>query len=106
GKQKHRYPRRPPRLERLFANARPFYFVTFNTYARLPLLARQEVHETFCSFCLRAQEHAIAVGRYVLMPDHVHLFVAFPPDGPTLARWTNSRQMDQLSPDGSTPYAR
>jgi len=90
GKQKHRYPRRPPRLERLFANAHSFYFVTFNTYARLPLLARQEVHETFCSFCLRAQEHAIAVGRYVLMPDHVHLFVAFPPDGPTLARWVHT----------------
>ena len=43
--QKQRYPRRPPRLDRLFANSRPFYFVTFNTYARLPLLARDVVAE-------------------------------------------------------------
>jgi len=85
--QKQRYPRRPPRLDRLFANSRPFYFVTFNTYARLPLLARPEVHETFCSFCLHAQEHGVAVGRYVIMPDHVHLFVALAPDGLTLVKW-------------------
>ena len=87
---KQRYPRRPPRLGRLFTDVRPFYFVTFNTYGRSPLLARQEVHETFCSFCVRAQEHAVAVGRYVLMPDHVHLFVLFPPNGLTLKRWVQT----------------
>ena len=85
GKQTH--PRRPPRLENHFANIRPFYFVTFNTYRRRPVLARQEVHKAFCNFCLRAQGHAVTVGRYVIMPDHVHLFVAFPPDGLTLDRW-------------------
>ena len=38
------------------------------------MLARDEVHETFCIFSLRAQRYDVAVGRYVIMPDHVHLF--------------------------------
>ena len=81
------HPKRPPRLTRLFDNLRPFYFVTFNTLARRPLLARPEVHDAFTGFCIRAQERDIAVGRYVLMPDHGHLFVAFPSDGLTLPEW-------------------
>ena len=33
-------------------------------------------HDSFVAFGLRAAEsHNIAVGRYVIMPDHVHLFV-------------------------------
>jgi putative transposase len=81
------YPRRPPRLERLFPDVYPLYFITFNTYKRRPLLAREEIHETFCSFCLHAQKHAVAVGRYVLMPDHAHIFVALPSEGITLVKW-------------------
>src|SRR6266536_906537 len=83
-------PRRPPRLGRLFDNVRPFYFVSFNTYRRQSLLACDEVHETFCAFSTKAKEHDIAVGRYVIMPDHVHLFVAFPSHGITLAPWVQS----------------
>ncbi|MCA1594435.1 MAG: transposase [Acidobacteria bacterium] len=85
--QKPHFPARPRRLELLFSNVRPFYFVTFNTYKRLPLLARPEIHETFHSFCIRAQEHNVAVGRYMIMPDHVHLFVALSPTGLTLSEW-------------------
>lgn len=84
------YPRRPPHLLWLFANVGPFYFLTFNTYMRLPLLAHQEVHEAFRSFCFRALEHEVAVGRYVLMPDHAHLFVALPVTGITLAKWVQA----------------
>jgi REP-associated tyrosine transposase len=32
----------------------------------------------------------VAVGRYVLMPDHIHLFVALPPDGILLTAWMKS----------------
>jgi putative transposase len=81
------YPRRPPRLEWIFSNIHPFYFVTFNTYKRVPLLAPSEIHETFRSFCLRAEEHSVAVGRYVIMPNHIHLFVILPPEGITLQKW-------------------
>ena len=84
------WPRRPPRLGRLFDNVRPFYFVTFNAYRRQSLLACDEVHETFCAFSTKAKEHDVAVGRYVIMPDDVHLFVAFPSHGITLATWVQS----------------
>jgi REP element-mobilizing transposase RayT len=86
-----RYPRRPPRLERLFETVAPFHFVMFNTWKRASLLARHEVHETFRVFCERAnREFRVAVGRYVLMPDHVHLFVFLPSDGLPLSRWVQS----------------
>ena len=84
------WPRRPSRLNRLFDTARPFYFVTFNTYKRRLLLARPEVHEAFHIFCSKAKEHDIAVGRYVIMPDHIHLFAAFPKNGLALSSWVQS----------------
>ena len=81
------YPRRPPRLEPLFSCVRPFYFVTSNTYKRGPVLARFEIHQSFRSFCERAQDYDVGVGRYVIMPDHIHLFVALPPTEMMLQRW-------------------
>jgi len=83
--------RRPLRLEHLFTNLRPFYFVTFNTSNRTRVLTHPEVHHAFRVFCRRAHEqHDVAVGRYVLMTDHVHLFVAFPPTGITLSKWVQA----------------
>jgi putative transposase len=80
--------RRPLRLEHLFTKLRPFYFVTFNIAMRRPMLARPEIHHAFRMFGRRAYEQFdVAVGRYVLMPDHVHLFVALPPTGITLSKW-------------------
>jgi putative transposase len=35
------------------------------------------VHIAFRTYCERAGEFHIGVGRYVIMPDHVHLFVCF-----------------------------
>ena len=86
----HDRPRRPPRLEQLFPNVRPFYFVTFNTHQRLPLLAHPKIHETFRSFCFTAQQYEVAVGRYVLMPDHAHVFVSLPATGVTLPKWVQT----------------
>jgi REP element-mobilizing transposase RayT len=84
------FPDRPPRIELLQA-VRPLYFVTFNTHGRAKLLANARVHEAFRTFAGRAHsEHAVAVGRYVLMPDHIHLFVALPPDGLRLVAWIKS----------------
>ena len=68
----------------------PFYFLTFNTRQRQRILARNEVHDTFVEFCAKAGERDIAVGRYVLMPDHVHLFVMFPREGMLLGDWVKS----------------
>jgi REP element-mobilizing transposase RayT len=69
-------PERPPRLERIFAcYDPPLYFVTFNTHHRQRLLANKQVHEAFSIFAQIGEARGIAVGRYVVMPDHVHLFV-------------------------------
>jgi REP element-mobilizing transposase RayT len=82
-----KYPRRPPRLQ-LFTTVAPFYFVTFNVFPRRPMLARPEVYQRFEEFCKRAyDEHRVSVGRFVIMPDHVHLFVHMPPDGIRLSKW-------------------
>ena len=82
-----RFPSRPPRLT-LFQNVNPFYFLTFNTRHRQPVLANESVHQAVLQFCCRAEsEHSIAVGRYVIMPDHIHLFVFLPEQGVRLSRW-------------------
>ena len=69
---------KPPRLDLIFQRSNAaVYFVTFNTHTRVRLLARPEVHEGFVEYCRCAAEFRIGVGRYVLMPDHIHLFVCF-----------------------------
>jgi len=70
---------RPPRLrrlERLFSN-HPLYFVTANTEDRKPILDNPKIHQDFRKFCANGLERDIFVGKYVLMPDHLHLFVTF-----------------------------
>ena len=69
-------PGRPPRLERIFQSYdTPLYFVTFNTHARRPVLGTPAVHEALISFGNAGIDRGVAIGRYVIMPDHVHLFV-------------------------------
>ena len=61
-------------------------FVTACAAERKALFARREAHELL----VRAWEEADAwaVGRYVVMPNHVHLFCApRDADGPTLTQW-------------------
>ncbi len=85
-----KFGQRPPRLERLFQTYQyPVYFVTFCTHARKSWLACVEVHEAFGRFAERARDFDIAVGRYVIMPDHVHLFVRGGPDF-ILGKWIGS----------------
>src|SRR5713226_5759675 len=68
-------PNRPPRLEPFQKYDPPLYFITFNTHHRRKLLANRTVHEQFVSFAKAAFDRGIAVGRYVIMPDHIHFFV-------------------------------
>ena len=64
------------RLDRLFVD-HALYFVTACTEARKPILANAKVHQDFRKFCQVGLERGVFVGKYVLMPDHFHLFVAF-----------------------------
>jgi REP element-mobilizing transposase RayT len=74
-----RHPRRPPRLPTVFDAYRhaPVYFVTFSTHQRKPWLAQSNLHAAFLAFLQRGwNERRIAVGRYAIMPDHIHLLVS------------------------------
>jgi REP element-mobilizing transposase RayT len=78
---------RPRRLGVIFEQyAAPLWFVTFNTHQRERLLATTAVHDAFIRFSTEARNRGITVGRYVFMPDHVHLFVSGPPTF-HLSRW-------------------
>jgi REP element-mobilizing transposase RayT len=77
----------PPRLPILFQREYdPLYFVTFNTLLRRPLLANESVHKAFRTYAERGLAFNVATGRYVLMPDHVHVFVRIGRDM-KLSRW-------------------
>lgn len=39
---------------------------------------------------MKAKDRGVSVGRYVLMPDHIHMFVSLPQEGIPLARWVQS----------------
>ena len=64
------------RLDRLFTS-HPLYFVTVCNADRKPFLANARVHEHFRKFGEAGLTRGVFVGKYVLMPDHLHLFVAF-----------------------------
>jgi len=64
------------RLDRLF-RSHPLHFVSACTEDRKPILANAKVHETLRKFCETGLTRGVFVGKYVLMLDHLHLFVAF-----------------------------
>jgi len=69
----------PKRLAQVFQSyPAPVYFVTLNAYRHSPILAKPQLHARFIQFGQAAQERFIAVGRYVIMPTHIHLFVRGP----------------------------
>jgi len=78
-----------PRLRRLewLYTDRPLYFLTTCVHDRRRLLDNESIHRAFMNFCGKASAQGVWVGRYVLMPDHVHLFAAFAPSAPSLSCW-------------------
>lgn len=41
-------------------------------------------------YCQSGATFGVCVGRYVLMPDHLHLFASFAPTAPSLSSWVKS----------------
>jgi REP element-mobilizing transposase RayT len=64
------------RLEWLFER-NPIYFVTTNTKDRAKILATPTIHKALRDFAGSGPDHGAWLGAYVLMPDHLHAFVAF-----------------------------
>jgi putative transposase len=78
--------RRPPRLDLVYAD-QPVYFITFCTRnrRRIPSLGRaQSVLEKYAHNAI--ERFNVTVGRYVIMPDHVHFFLCGD-DSFLLSRW-------------------
>ncbi len=63
----------------------PIVLVTVCTRGRSPWLGTPEVHELLCDVWRKAD--AWAAGRYVLMPDHIHVFSAPTQDQIELDSW-------------------
>jgi putative transposase len=82
-------PKRLGRLETIFVEA-PIYFVTACTCKRQNILANHEIHNAFIEFGKNGSARGAWVGRYVLMPDHLHAFVALDDERIDLAKWMKS----------------
>ena len=81
---------RPPRLEQIFQTYDPpLYFITICTIHRRKIGDLEAAHHAFEVYARRARdEFGVGVGRYLIMPDHMHLFVRGRDDF-TLAQWMN-----------------
>ena len=77
------------RLEWVFEE-NPVYFVTACLHGRRRLLDQEAAHEVFVRFCGESSKRGVIVGKYVLMPDHLHLFICIPSGGIGLSMWVKS----------------
>ncbi|MGZ4965910.1 MAG: REP-associated tyrosine transposase [Chthoniobacterales bacterium] len=96
---------RPPRLPEIFQSySAPLYFVTMCTSHRQAFPSLELAHEAFIRYATRAQEFNVAVGRYVIMPDHLHLFVRGDQDF-ILAEWVKGlkRAISDAFRNGAAP---
>jgi REP element-mobilizing transposase RayT len=101
-----RRPRKPRRLAVVFQDyAPPVYFVTFCTARRRAILAVPGVHAAFRQYVSASERFGIGVGSYVIMPDHVHVFVRVS-GGRGLGAWVKGlkramgMQLRDVSDDG------
>jgi putative transposase len=65
---------RPRRFDRFYIRE-PVFYITCCSLDRRLIPQLKAAHRAFVRYGERAEERNIAVGRYVLMPDHLHLFV-------------------------------
>jgi REP element-mobilizing transposase RayT len=67
---------KPKRLSSLFQTySTPIYFITAVTAGRKPLLASGTVHAALREYAQANATKGRSMGRYVVMPDHVHFFL-------------------------------
>jgi REP element-mobilizing transposase RayT len=69
----------------------PIYFFTACTARRRPLLAREESFDCLQNIWKKSAElDGWLVGRFVFMPDHLHLFASPSPEAKSRAQWLKS----------------
>jgi putative transposase len=81
---------RPPRLEQIFKTyVPPLFFVTICTIHRQKIGDLEAARHAFECYARRARDECgVAVGRYVIMPNHMHFFVRGSNDF-KLSQWVN-----------------
>jgi putative transposase len=68
------------------ANGAAIVFLTICTHGKRPILAQPDIHDLLRDVWIHANHWL--VGRYVIMPDHIHLFCSPGSlDGSSLTRW-------------------
>ena len=66
------------------------FFLTICTKDRKPLLPEPSAHERSIAFCEASPDKGkVWIGRYVLMPDHIHVFVSAQASQ-SVSRWVGS----------------
>ena len=75
----NRIPEHPPRLTPFQMYGLPLFFITVGTFDRKSVLANDAVHNQFVAFGKERSCHGIAIGQYVIMPDHIHFFIRLAP---------------------------
>jgi REP element-mobilizing transposase RayT len=94
---------RPPRLEQIFQTYDlPLYFITICTIHRQKITDLGSAYRAFETYVRRGRDDfGVAVGRYVIMPDHLHFFVRGNEDL-NLAQWVNGLKRAISVPLGAT----
>ena len=95
------------RLERVWVDW-PIYFITTCTLDRRRILASKEVAEILTDEWRNARNHhGWAIGRYVIMPEHVHFFCKAELDAKALPtfmqrwkEWSSKRMARELNLSG------
>ena len=82
-------PERLTRLEKTFQRY-PIYFVTACTHERRELLADPAIHTEIIEFAEQGPDRGAWLGDYLLMPDHLHAFVAVDDTRISLSAWIKS----------------
>src|SRR6266516_1224008 len=96
------------RLDRVWIDW-PIYFITTCTLKRRPVLASNEFAKILADEWRDAHgRHGWAIGRYVIMPDHMHCFCSAELDAKTLPtfmqawkQWTSKRMLHELNFSGN-----
>jgi REP element-mobilizing transposase RayT len=85
------HPGRPPRLDIIHQRySEPLWYLTLTTWNRKPWLAEQTIQDAVIAFSNTGVAAGRAfLGRYVLMPDHAHLFVQLSRDE-SLGTWVKA----------------
>jgi REP element-mobilizing transposase RayT len=99
------------RLERVWVEP-PIYFITTGTEQRRRILAQDSVAKILIDeWRTGSQRHSWLVGRYVIMPDHVHFFCAPEREAKSLSdfvgawKWYTSRRINTFIRPGTASPA-